>query len=56
VGWNGAARNDIDASPGVREALRWLHGRQHATVLVHEVSPPRERGTTWSMVLARRPQ
>src|SRR5687768_12750899 len=40
----------IRASPGVRSAFRLLHGTQASTQFSHELVPPRERGSTWSIV------
>ena len=46
----------IPASAGVRSPLRPLHGWHAATRLHHVSPPPRDRGSTWSMVSARAPQ
>jgi hypothetical protein len=35
-----------------RSRLAVLHGRQAATTFSHTCSPPRLRGTTWSMLSA----
>ena len=56
VGAYGVTRSRRRASAGVRLALRWLHDAQAATVLDHVEPPPRLRGTTWSIVVACRPQ
>ena len=40
----------IRASAGNFPPLRWLHGLQAETRLSQECNPPRERGTTWSIV------
>ena len=40
----------IRASSGVRLPFWWLQRLQHATRLSHVLSPPRERGKTWSSV------
>ena len=46
----------LGASAGVRSLLRWLQAPHAATVLSQVLRPPRERGTTWSMVEAPAPQ
>ncbi len=46
----------MPASCGSRAPLRRLHGTQAATTFSHDVSPPRERGMTWSTVSAREPR
>jgi hypothetical protein len=56
VGTVGAVRRGMRASDGVRSPLRWLQPPQAATVLSQVLAPPRERGSTWSMVEAVRPQ
>src|SRR5699024_3125878 len=38
------------SSPRVRLPLRLLHSRQQATRFSQLLTPPRERGTTWSTV------
>src|SRR5262249_6531757 len=55
-GAEGLRRNGIRASSGVRLPLRWLHGPHAATVLDQVFLPPRELGSTWSMVVACPPQ
>src|SRR5690349_7204905 len=52
VGTYGCQRSAIPASSGVRSPLRALHGSQAATALAHDVAPPRDRGRTWSIVVA----
>lgn len=56
VGSNGSRSSGIPACSGVRSALRWLSSAHEATVFSQESAPPRDRGTTWSTVVARRPQ
>ena len=46
----------MPASSGERSRLRRLHGRHAATTLSHTCSPPRLRGTTWSIESACSPQ
>ena len=53
--WHGRARR-IPASSGVRSRLARLQGRQAAATFSHTCSPPRERGRTWSIDSALRPQ
>ena len=48
----GVIRSGIRASAGVLSPLRWLHGPHAATVLRQVFFPPRDRGRTWSMVVA----
>ena len=48
----GRFRRCMPACSGVRSALRALHGSQAATQLVQLDTPPCERGTTWSTVIA----
>ena len=45
-------RSRISASSGVLSPLRWLHGAHAATVFNQMFLPPRERGCTWSIVVA----
>src|SRR5262245_7730745 len=52
----GARSNRIDVSWSMRSRLRTLHGRHAATTFSHAWSPPRLRGTTWSMLSAGPPQ
>jgi hypothetical protein len=56
TGANGVVRSGIRASEGVRSPLRLLQRSQAATVFSHSFRPPRERGSTWSMVEAAAPQ
>lgn len=56
VGSNGWCSSGIPACSGVRSALRWLSSAQDATVFSQVSPPPCARGTTWSTVVARRPQ
>src|SRR3954471_6529814 len=49
-GRTGTLRSFIPACSGVRFALRALHETQARTQFSQVVSPPRERGSTWSMV------
>src|SRR5699024_6358683 len=44
------------SSARVRLPLRLLHSRQQATRFSQLLTPPRERGTTWSTVEAALPQ
>ena len=44
------------ASSGVRSRLRRLHGRHAAATFSHMCSPPRPRGSTWSIESACPPQ
>ena len=46
----------MPASSGVRSRLRRLHGRHAAATFSHTCSPPRLRGTTWSIESAWPPQ
>jgi len=43
-------------SCGVLSLLVLLQARQQATKFSHSSFPPRERGTTWSIVVAARSQ
>ena len=52
---HGRARR-MPASSGVRSRLARLHGRQAAATFSQMCSPPRERGMTWSIESAVRPQ
>jgi hypothetical protein len=52
----GSIRDRMPASAGVRSPLRWLQPSQAATVLSQVFRPPRERGRTWSTVVACPPQ
>jgi hypothetical protein len=52
----GVTRSGMRASTGVRSPLRWLHGPHAATVFFQVLRPPRERGRTWSTVVAWPPQ
>jgi hypothetical protein len=56
VGTVGTVRRGMRASDGVRSSLRWLQPPHAATVFSQELAPPRERGSTWSTVVAVRPQ
>lgn len=56
VGTYGWKRSCMRASRGVRSALRRLHDSQAATVFIHDHRPPRLAGSTWSIVVALRPQ
>ena len=55
-GATGARFSDQPSSDSNRSALRRLHGAQQATQLSQVLAPPRLRGTTWSIVVARDPQ
>ena len=50
AGFTGLVLSFIPASTGVWSALRPLQASQAATQFSQLVGPPRERGTTWSMV------
>jgi hypothetical protein len=52
----GFTRSGIRASADVRSRLPLLHRPHAVTVLVHSFPPPRERGGTWSTVVAGPPQ
>jgi hypothetical protein len=52
VGAVGFTRSTMPASAGMRSPLRWLQPSQQATVLAQLFRPPRERGRTWSTVVA----
>ena len=56
VGTRATNRSGMPAPCGVRSALRRLHGSQAQTVLSQVLRPPRDGGTTWSMVVPRSPQ
>src|SRR2546421_551924 len=51
-GARGWRRRDRPHSCGRRSSLRALQARQEATTLSQVCSPPRDRGTTWSMFSA----
>src|SRR2546423_14445054 len=55
-GARGWRRRDRPHSWGRRSSLRALQARQEATTLSQVCSPPRDRGTTWSMFSAPRLQ
>src|SRR2546428_13003891 len=50
LGWIGSRTRRIPVSSGSRFPFLRLQRRQAATTFVHVVSPPRERGRTWSTV------
>lgn len=50
TGRTGAFRSGMCASSGVRSAFRLLHSRQARTQFSQVLAPPRERGSTWSIV------
>src|SRR3954464_15960148 len=52
VGARGARRNRQPSSTSARSAFAWLQRRQHETTFSQPCSPPRLRGTTWSMLVA----
>src|SRR2546426_910792 len=56
LGANGWRRSVRCVSERSRSSLAALHGRQEATTFSQTCSPPRERGTTWSMFSAVAPQ
>ena len=51
-GARGCTRRLHPISCGVRSPLMLLHLRQQATRFSHVSAPPRERGSTWSIVVA----
>src|SRR5262249_52587589 len=55
-GWRGERSRRMPASSGVRSRLRRLHGRHAAATFSHTCSPPRLRGSTWSIESACAPQ
>jgi len=56
-GGRGCRRGYISISWQRESALRALHGAHEVTTFIHDESPPRLRGTTWSTVsLDRLPQ
>ena len=56
-GIHGCHNSGIPASSGVREPFFSLQEAWAATAFSHSPRPPRDRGTTWSMVVAPvRPQ
>src|SRR4029453_19272712 len=52
----GVNRSSQPISAGVWSPFVLLHRRQHATRFSHVSRPPRDRGSTWSIVAAERPQ